>query len=268
VIDTGTIARRHFFDVMVLAPDSNVTPFLYDSIEKATFTADEYGAIVTAAMRHLMAKHVNVRCSAGDDLPAQVRALARWSSRSFFQRAEEPYLDGIKYSPCMCRFIQLIVGDLITGSRLHDDERILQEMVTVVHSPEFHHVTKSRCPQSVPTRRLSRAEALNWLLSREAHLSAVDLRLCPKKRQSHFQSVITSANFARLGLYHRTVYSFAQAVKFFEQDRVTLCHVYPALKGLKEYFREQERFYSDSDPEYAICCSTAASFIQQRHCKL
>jgi hypothetical protein len=69
-------------------------------------------------------------------------------------------------------------------------------------------------------------------------------------------------------MYHRTVYSFAQAVKFFEQDRVTLCHVYLALKGLKEHFRDHERFYGDSDPGYAMCCPAAISFIQSRHCKL
>jgi hypothetical protein len=34
VIDAGTIARRHCLDAMVLAPDSNVTPFLSDSIKK------------------------------------------------------------------------------------------------------------------------------------------------------------------------------------------------------------------------------------------
>jgi hypothetical protein len=64
------------------------------------------------------------------------------------------------------------------------------------------------------------------------------------------------------------VYSFAQAVRFFEQDHVTLCHVYPALKELKEHVREQERSHWCSDPEYTRCCSTAVSFIQQRHCKL
>jgi hypothetical protein len=34
---------------MVLTPYSNIKPFLCDSIEKGTLTADEYGAIVTGA---------------------------------------------------------------------------------------------------------------------------------------------------------------------------------------------------------------------------
>jgi hypothetical protein len=267
-IDAGTIERRHFLDIMLLAPYTKMKPFLYDAIEKATLTAEDYGNIVVTAIKQLHNRNVKVRSIVGDNLPAQVTALAHWSSRSCLKRCEEPFLHGIKYSPCMCHFIQLVVGDLITGSCLGNSEDILQKMIIVANFSEVRQITKSRCPQSVKTRWLSRSEALNWLLSREAQLSTMNLRSFPKARRSQFQLVITESNFAILSFYHRIIFPFTQAVKFFEQDRVTLCHVHPVMKTLKDHFREQENSQRALNPEYAACYSSALAVIQRRRSKL
>jgi hypothetical protein len=267
-IDAGTIERRHFLDIMILAPYSKIKPFLYDVIEKATLTADDYGNIVMTAIKELYQKGVKIRSIVGDNLPAQVTALAHWSSRSCLKRGEESYLHGIKYSPCMCHFVQLVVGDLITGSCCRSFEDVLQKMISVANFSEVRSIVNSRCPQSVKTRWLSRSEALNWLLSREGQLSEINLRLFPKARRSQIQAAVTKSNFAILAIYHRIISPFTQAVKFFEQDHVTLCHVYLALKTLKNHFREEEHSHQNSDAEYATCCSTAVSVIQQRRWKL
>lgn len=267
-IDAGTIERRHFLDIMILAPYSKIKPFLYDAVEKTTLTAEDYGNIVMNAIKDLYRKHVNVRSIVGDNLPAQVTALAHWSSRSCLKRGEELHLHGIKYSPCMCHFVQLVVGDLITGGCLGESEDILQKIITVAHFPEVRQIAKTRCPQAVKTRWLSRSEALTWLLSREEQLLTMNLRLFPRKERSLFQAVITKGNFALLAIYHRILFPFAQAIRFFEQDQVTLCHVYPALKTLKNHFWEEGRSQRDSNPEYATHCTTVLSVIQRRRRKL
>jgi hypothetical protein len=46
VIDAGTIERRHFLDLMILAPDIGLRSFLYDSLENERLTADDYGKLV------------------------------------------------------------------------------------------------------------------------------------------------------------------------------------------------------------------------------
>jgi hypothetical protein len=73
------------------------------------------------------------------------------------------------------------------------------------------------------------------------------------------------SNFAQTNVYHRIVSPFTQAAKFFEQDHVTLCHVYLARK---DHFREQERSQRTFNPEYAVCCPTVLFLIQQRGSKL
>jgi hypothetical protein len=141
----------------------------------------------------------------------------------------------------MCHLVHGVVADLITGSSLGDFETIPQEMITVGDLSEVRQITKSRCPQSVKARWLSRFEALHWLTSHKEQLSGMNLKLFPKKRRSQFRAIIRKRSFTRLEIYHKIVCPFIQAVKFFEQDHVTLCHVYLALKTLKGHFRDEER---------------------------
>jgi hypothetical protein len=43
-IDAGTIERRHFLDIMLLAPYSeDGDPYLYDSVEESNLSSDDYG---------------------------------------------------------------------------------------------------------------------------------------------------------------------------------------------------------------------------------
>jgi hypothetical protein len=159
-IDAGTIERRHFLDIMILAPYSEIKPFLYTAIEEPTLTAEDYGNIVTEIIKVLFQKGVHVRSIVGDNLPAQVATLAHWSSRSHLKQGEESYLHGIKYSPCLCHFVQFVVGDLVARGDLFNFETILQRMIAAVNHSEVRQITQSRCPQSVKTRWLSRNEAL------------------------------------------------------------------------------------------------------------
>jgi hypothetical protein len=141
-------------------------------------------------------------------------------------------------------------------------------MIAAVNHSDICQMTKSRCPQSVKTRWLSRNEALIWLLSREEMLLTMNFKTIPKSRWSQIRAIITKNNFASLSLYHRLIYPFTQAVKFFEEDRVTLCYVYPTLKNLKKHFREEADSHSESNPEYAAYCASILPIIQQRQSKL
>jgi hypothetical protein len=267
-IDAGTIERRHFLDIMILAPYSKIKPFLYAAIEQPTLTAEDYGSIVTEAIKDLFQKGVHVRSIVGDNLPAQVCSLAHWSSRSYLKRGEEWYLHGIKYSPCMCHFVQLVVGDFITRGYLYPIEELLQEMIAVVNHSEIIYITNSRCPQLVKTRWLSRDKALSWLISREQLFFQPNFQFSSKTLQRQFQKIFTRDNFVLLATCHRIIYPLTRAVKFFEDDHITLCHIYPALKTIKNYFREEAHSHSDSDPKYAECCEIILSIIQQRQRKL
>jgi hypothetical protein len=267
-VDAGTIERRHFLDIMILAPYSKIKPFLYDAVENLSLTAEDYGTVVTTAIKELHQRGVNVRSIVGDNLPAQVAALAHWSSRSYLKQAEESYLHGIKYSPCMCHFIQLVVGDLFTRINLSSHETMLQTMIAVVNYPEVLRITKSRCHPLVQTRWLSRYETLTWLLSWQEPLCHIDPYRIPKPRRSQFRKTITRDNFAILAIFHKIIFPFIQAIKLFEKDEITLCHVYPTLKALKTYFQEEVRTNQDSNPAHAECCGNALSCIKQRQYKL
>jgi hypothetical protein len=141
-------------------------------------------------------------------------------------------------------------------------------MITVANHSEVRKITQSRCPHSVKTRWLSRDEALVWLLSREEQFLHMNFKLVSKARRAQMRETFRGSNFTSLSIYHRILYPFTQAVKFFEEDRITLCHVYPTLKTLKKYFREEADSHSDSNPEYAACCASVLPIVQQRQRKL
>jgi hypothetical protein len=267
-IDAGTIERRHFLNVMLLAPYSNLKPFLYDSYEEETLTSDDYGRVIAQIIKELKTKGVRVRSIVGDNLPAQVSALAHWSKRSCL-KGIDPDLNAIKYSPCMCHFMQLVVGDLITADPvIQEFEAILQGMIGVTNSSEVFKILRMRCPQYVKTRWLSRSNVLSWLLSREEILLGIDPERLPKGRRSTFQELITSENFHKLSIYHRVLHPCVQAVKFFEQDHITLCHVYPTLKTLKRHLKQEEDPLSPDIYECLNYWRLITNFIQLRKCKL
>jgi hypothetical protein len=267
-IDAGTIERRHFLDIILSAPYSELKPFLYTAVERESLTVEDYGNIVIEAIRELNLKNVKVRSIVGDNLPAQVAALAHWSPRSSLQLAEEPFIHGIRYSPCMCHFMQLVVGDFMKdeyGSELDD---MLQQMILVSNFAEVRRLMKCQCPRSVKTRWLSRCQAIRWLLSRQVPLTAIDPHNWRKERRKAFQQWFTSENFAKLQVLHRLLYPFDQATKFLEQDTVTLCHVYPVLRDVKEYLRNLNSFFVDSNDQAAAACLFLVDMIRRRRRKL
>jgi hypothetical protein len=51
-------------------------PFLYEALEKERLTSDNYGSIGKQTIEQLESKGVKVRSIVGNNLPAQVSALA------------------------------------------------------------------------------------------------------------------------------------------------------------------------------------------------
>jgi hypothetical protein len=84
---------------------------------------------------------------------------------------------------------------------------------------------------------------LSWLLSRQEPLSQINRQRIQKGRRSKFQELDAIESFQMLSFYHRVLYPCVQAIRFFEQDHITVCHVYPAIKTLKAHLAQQE------DPE-------------------
>jgi hypothetical protein len=229
-IDAGTMARRHFLDIMLLAPHTDTKPLLFRAVEDESFTLKKYGDIVAVAISDLHDLHVNVRSIVGDNLPTQVAALAHWSGNSRLRQADDPFLHGIKYSPCMCHFLQLAVGDFLKTADGEVLEAALQSLIRIANFTEVHRVVKSRCPRSVPTRWLSRFDAINWLLSRQSQLMRIDpAGWEDRERQGLFEDWVRAEPFQQVQILQRLLYPFNEATKFFEREDVTLCHVYPAL---------------------------------------
>jgi hypothetical protein len=188
---------------MILAPYSHLHPFLYEVYEQDALTSDDYGRIVAEVIQELRTKGVRVRSIVGDNLPAQVSSLAHWSKKSLL-RGRGPDLNGVKYSPCMCHFIQLVIGDLITRvDAIRDFEVILQGLIDVTNSSEVYAVLRLRCPQCFKTRWLSRSEVLSWLLSRQDSPLNINPQRIPKGRLARFQELVTNENFHEPSIYHR-----------------------------------------------------------------
>jgi hypothetical protein len=81
---------------------------------KSILTSDDSGNLIIAIIQELKSKRGGVRSIVGDNLPAQVSALAHWSHKSRL-RGIELYLKGIESPPCMCHFVQLVIRELITN---------------------------------------------------------------------------------------------------------------------------------------------------------
>jgi hypothetical protein len=84
-IDARTIEGRHFLDIMLLAPDTGVNPCLYTAVKQTRLTAEDHGNIGANAIRDLTQAKVDIRSIVGDNLPAQISALAHWSTRSYLR---------------------------------------------------------------------------------------------------------------------------------------------------------------------------------------
>jgi hypothetical protein len=256
-IDAGTIERRHFLDIMLLAPyTESGAPFLYDTVEVESLTSEDYGNIVAGVIQTLKDEHqIEVKSIVGDNLPAQVSALAHWSHKSRL-RGTNPLLNRVKFSPCLCHTIQLIVGDLISPANSYEPglvqgwDRLLHHMIETANAADVHRVLKHRCPQTVGTRWLSRLESLQWLLYREWSLrqafQPVDASSCRNRaertaatRTNELADVFSEENFDALEKFHQLLFPLTTAVKYFERNQTTLAYVYPALKNLKEYARQQ-----------------------------
>jgi hypothetical protein len=78
---------------------------------------------------------------------------------------------------------------------------------------------------------------------------SIDGRSVQQSRCKKFQITVTEENFEKPSIYHRFLYPCTQAVKFFEQDRISLCHVHPALKALTRYFTYQADTAEGGSPE-------------------
>jgi hypothetical protein len=172
---------------MLLVPYTILKLFLYTSVEQTRLTAGDYGNIVVNAIRDLRQAKIDVRSIVGDNLPAQISELAHCSTRSYL-RGYEAFLDRIKYSPCLCHVIQLILGDTIPKLPLVSDlDFILHKMIEIAPYSEVRTIMKGRCPYSVKTRWLSRCKVLDWLLQQEiVLLHRIEFDASSNKRQATF----------------------------------------------------------------------------------
>jgi hypothetical protein len=263
-IDAGTIAHRHFLDIMLLAPYTSMRPFLYDTVEQTTLNSDDYGDIVANAITKLYDEKIVVRSIVGDNLPAQVSALAHWSDKSRLTK-KGPLLARVKYSPCLCHFVQLIVGDIIQLAKVKAAEARLHQMIKIANSSDVHKSINCRCAQPVLTRWLSRCEALEWLLRREEILRTLNLRRLPEARAREIRGAFSEEKFNSLAVFHQLVFPLNQAAQFFERNDVTLPYVYPALKELKRYWRNEKDTTENGahrarlDPRFLVAPTASAS---------
>jgi chemotaxis receptor (MCP) glutamine deamidase CheD len=99
-------------------------------------TSDESCDLVAAIIEELKSKGARICSIVGDDLLAQVSALAHWSKKPRL-RGVNPYLNGIRYSPCMCHFMQLMIDYLIAnGDNIEEFEARLQGLIDWANSSE------------------------------------------------------------------------------------------------------------------------------------
>jgi hypothetical protein len=151
-IDAGTIERRHFLDVMILAPYSSLDPFLYDVFERDTLASDDYGNLIVAIIQELKSQGFRVCLIVCDNSPAQVSAPGYWTHKSSL-RGIDSYPNGVEYSLCMCHFMQLVIRDLVTNvDTILEFETILQGLIDLTNSSEVYAIPRIRCPQCVKTR--------------------------------------------------------------------------------------------------------------------
>jgi hypothetical protein len=144
--DAGTIERRHLLDVMILAPSSRLRQFLSNSLENERLTAEDYGSLVAETIEQHKPLAVKVRSIVGDNLPVQVSALAHWGTKSQLQ-GQNGFLKGVKYSPCLCHFMHLVVSDCIANvSIVREFETRLQDLIAMANLPEVCNLLRGRCP--------------------------------------------------------------------------------------------------------------------------
>jgi hypothetical protein len=102
---------------MLLAQYKSMRPFLYETVEQPTVNSDDYGDIVPNAITTLHGEKIVVQFIDGDNLPAHVSALVHCNDKSRLPK-KRPFLTQVKYAPCLCHFVELIVGDpILEGSR-------------------------------------------------------------------------------------------------------------------------------------------------------
>jgi hypothetical protein len=97
---------------------------------------------------------------------------------------------------------------------------------------------------------------------------SIERRWIQKSQRLTFQELVTEENFQILSMYHRFLRPCAQAVKFFEQDHISLFHVYPALTAFQHHFNEQAARAKSKSPDLFEDWNSFACSLRFRRCKL
>jgi hypothetical protein len=104
-MDTGTIHRRRFLDLILSSAGSSIPPVLYDAVERIRFRLSDDGEIVGNAITDLRKAGMKIKSIVGDNHPGQVMVLAHWSLKSVLIN-REPKTRAIRFEACICHVIQ------------------------------------------------------------------------------------------------------------------------------------------------------------------
>jgi hypothetical protein len=234
-IDTGTIHRRRFLDLVLRSTGSSISAFLYDAVEQIRFALSEYGKIVGNVITHLRKADVKIKSIVGDNQAGQVMALAHWSPK-WVSKNRGPECRGIRFQACICHIIQLVMKDsFFQSAPLKDLDETMLEMIVACNISEVVQLTQSHCPVHVVTRWFSPDFSLSWLLGHEQILSGLDLSHLNANSRTKIAKAITAENFAKLKILRSILAPFTKCVRFSERNDSSISVVLPIFASLESF---------------------------------
>jgi hypothetical protein len=214
-LDGATFFGRHFIDLVILNT-LLAKPFHFELLETGYKNLEHYGGAILTLLEYLKSKKIHIRHIIGDNLPVQVAALAHFSSKSVLQNSQFKY---IRYWPCLCHSIQLIVTSVVKQNHLF--YRMITDAESYAHILNNTGITEfiGKCPLPVLTRWLSRMETISWLLSKKEVLSNLHRISCSEEIKTELSSTFTEAAFQLLRVLAEILFPLTQLIKLFEDNK-------------------------------------------------
>ena len=111
-LDNGTIGHRHLLFICLANPAAGLKPIYYSSETKKHYEIEDFCSFGIQLYKDLNVHGINLVGIVGDNLRPQIGGLAPWKEASFQSKSNDPNLKSIRYVPCCCHVLNLVIVDL------------------------------------------------------------------------------------------------------------------------------------------------------------
>lgn len=241
IIDSGTIAERPTFNIIVSNAVKNLKPVLFHTVRNFSNFIDSFIGEVLTAILTLQNFGIEISGVVSDNLRAQVTAFNHHSPKSIQQTQDIPIFRAIRRFPCQCHCISLVISDLLKQPGFEEWYNQIILVVNYLRTKTIKLKLKSTVPAICRTRWTNLYSILEWFCSNYNNLYQF-LNNSPTISFSRFPSEIASlidVMITILPSMYPTLLFYNELIMVLEADNFLACDCYRLYHEFINFFRNE-----------------------------